>query len=342
MRKQVLASLIIGTSAMLTLPVVAMADKARNHSDVEIGLTGGWFAPDTSTTNFALKREDNDTRNAFPSGDVLRNDPKYRFGGGISVSGSCDCCYVWSASYFWFHSKSHEEDTAPNTAPFVFTPLLASQDGVFDNVSDVESDYHFRYDFANIELGSVLCVISDCLAVKPKIGLSYSRIKNEQEVEYSRGDVPAGAVYTVDLESRYNGVGPSIGADVMYSFCGEWSIMGNFRYSALLGSLKADWEFSTTGVTPLGPNTNPAEVEFHSKRHFVKLFQSELALGYNFDWCGNCALLMAGWQFTQALDSKEVVNFAAANGRDFFRMDDRIVNSSYQGPFVRLVARFGM
>lgn len=344
MRSKKLVSLLLGSSALLTLPIEAMANGAECCPSLEIALTGGWFAADGTETAYAIQRTDDPALTPFlPTGPLVKISPKYKWGGGLALNYQSDCCYNWGASYFWYHHTSSDAVTGGTPTVPNITPVLTPT-SVFgrNNFLFASSNFKFQYDFANIELGSNFCMIADCLIVNPKVGLSYGRIRADQTATYSRlaGDVDNDDL--VSLLSRYKGFGPSIGADLNYLFCNSFSLFGNFRYSALVGSLNAEWSNVFFDQDDLVVPEFHGDVPFHSERHIVKLLQSELGLGYTFDWCGFCGGIKVGYQLTQALDCVYRISFISDFSVGGSELIENLRNASFQGPFVRITAKFGM
>lgn len=351
MYKKLLASLALGMG-VFSLPVLAFAEPGRCPS-IEVAITGAWLAADGVDTDYAINRTDlsgliSNNRNApdnVPSGVHESVQPKYKLGGGIALNYRSPCWYNLGVSYFAIRHTSVDEITAgtqlnPAVAPILIPATVI--DGS-NNALTADSRYNFHYSFANIELGSVICFISDCLTVNPKLGLTYARFRNNQFTTYTGitdGSFLPGTSDQVDMHSRYRGVGPSIGVDICFLFCEDFSLFGNLRYSALSGTLQGIFENTSFDSTGVPVRLSSGAVTFHQNRHMVKLFQSELGLALNYDWCGRCVEIKAGYTYTQAMDAVNRVTF----------LDDvapnnalkQILNASFHGPFIRLSARFGL
>lgn len=343
------ASLGLSISAVC-IPEVFAYNSQDGCPNLEVNLTGGWFQNDTANTSYGILRTERTLPDAgfniAPTGKILAIKPKYKFDGGASILYQSDSCYNLGASYFSYHNK-HRETVFGGTSD---TPLITATliSGLFNSaepqVSSVKSQYDFRYEFSNFELGSRFCAIDDSLTLNPKIGLSYARIRNDQSTEYSGATNffadPTGKD-TVKLLSKYRGFGPSIGADVDYLICHGFSIFGTTRYSALVGNLYCEWINRVTGTTDQGglpANLYSGTLNARSRGQIVQLFQFELALGYTFDFCGYYARILAGYQLTKALDSKKRIDLNSQSGAPAsgIVLSDGLLNSSFQGPFIRL------
>lgn len=354
--KKLIANLLIGMSISAIIPTDVFAiTRADGAASLEVSLTGGWFQNDTANTSYGILRSDPTLPGGgfgiAPTGQILEINPKNKFAGGISVNyQTCDC-YTLGASYFSYHNKHRDTVTGGTpAAPLISATLLSGLIFLSEpQVSKAESQYNFGYDFANMEFGSTLCFIDNCLTINPKIGLSYARISADQTTVYSGSTGFFGNATgkdTVEILSRYRGFGPSIGADVDYLIWNGFSILGNFRSSALVGNLQCDW-INTASADTIGglpANLYSGSLSATSKRQVVKLFQMELGLGYTFDWCGYYARIVAGYQLTKAIDSNKRIDVINQSGGQAgaIVLNDKIFNSSFQGPFMRLTANFGI
>jgi Legionella pneumophila major outer membrane protein precursor len=337
MNFKLIGGFVLGTVSLLSFSPLALANRdAECCPALEIGLTGGWFTPYAADTAFATDSSRTGLL-VVPTGEVIRVRPKYKFGGGVSLNYQMpDCCYNWSASYFW--DRNHSSRSVSGNEGMI---LLRNLPGI-TYAATASSAFKFRYDFANIELGSQVCVIADCLTINPRVGLSYTRLKNDQTTFYSalpdldaiRAVAPSATGVTIDRDSTFKGFGPSLGVDINYAFCDGFSLLGNFRYSAVVGTLDSTYQM-TGFVNPI----NNTSVQLSSKRHFANLFQSEMGLAYGFDWCGYGGNIIAGYQLTKCVDSSE---FESQSGTSSALLIDRVSDSGYHGPFLRLTMKFGL
>lgn len=357
---KVIQSVFIGIGIFLIFPSLSLAEVAIENEccpSVEVGLTGGWFSIFAPNTDYVLNRNDN-YANSFPSGDYVGINPKHRFGGEIFLNFQTGCCYDWSLHYFRFHERTRDSITGTALGPNLIPPLVLFEDGV-SVFAEASSALLFDYHFANLEVGSNVCVIADCLTIHPKLGISYARIKYRQKTTYGPGGTVNGQfqgsgigpifvggvfdpVYTeiVNMGSTFHGVGPSLGVDLDYSFCRLLSFFGEFRFSALAGSLNGKYFTTVTNFSPRTFVTGATgDNIFRSKRHFVKLFQSELGLNYPFNWSSYCGNFQVGYMFTQAFDVTDRITFT-----DDAAMSELVhqnENAGFHGPFLRVTAKFG-
>lgn len=343
-----LSKILIGMGALI-LPIAAVADGERYNSSLELELTGAWLAGDGVDTDYAINRTDINSINFFnpmPTGDFENVDSNYRTGGGVALKYQSNCCFNMGVSYFRVHRKSFAEVTTATPDTPIIGPILLPPsvgDG-FATAVTAASEFSFDYIFSNFELGSLICVLSDCLTVNPKIGLSVGRFKDHQFISYvglfePNAIIPA-ANDQVDMFSRYRGFGPSIGTDISYLFCRNFSLFGNFRYSTLLGTLHGTLENTATDATGAVIPVNTGTIHFRTNNNVVKLFQSELGLGYFYGGACHCIEIKAGYMYTQAVDAINRIQFPddTASSVDI----KQIVNASYHGPFIRVSTRFGL
>lgn len=344
MRSKKLAILLLGISGFLTLPIEAIASREKSCPSIEIVLTGGRFVADGTDTSYAIKRTDDPTLTHFlPTGSLIKIPPKYKLLRGIALNYESDYCYNLGVSYFRYHNTSNDSVTAGTAALPNIAPVLAPN-SVFgpNNFLFASSNFKFQYNFANIELGSNFCIITDCLIVNPKVGLSYGSIRADQTTTYSRLINDTDNDDIVTMLSSYKGFGPSIGTDVNYLFFDNFVLFGNFRYSALVGTLNGEW---SNVFLDEDDNTAPeylGDVPFHSNRHLVKLCQSELGLGYTFDLCGFCGGIKVGYQLTQASECVDRISIVGDFNVGGSQVIENLRNARLHGPFVRITAKFGL
>lgn len=325
MRTKLLLSLLLAATSS---SVFAMPSDPIKHSGIlEIALTGGGYKAGTEDSGYAIQV----ASVSAVIGDVVKVDPEYKFGGSVLVGYFFPCSTInVDASYFGTHHSLDDIATGSVTAS------LLPPDFVGGNqiVGTAESDYHFKYDFANIEIGSLTRVNQNGLIINPQLGLSYAHIQTDQAVGYAGGAIPAGSSAFAEQKTKFNGFGPSIGFGLDFVVCQPISLMGNFRYSGLIGKVDSSYTAIATGVI------NEVEsIDLTSRASLVSVLQSELAVGYDFDWvsafCGNIAL---GYQVTKFLNSGEHASFIDDVSDAQFVSGG--TNSNIHGWFLRLTMDF--
>lgn len=329
MRTKLLVSLLLAaaSSSVFAMP----ADVIKHPGILEIALTGGGFVAGTEDSAYGIQLG-SITAAGKPTGNVVKNDPSYKFGGSILVGYFFPCSSInVDASYFGTHH--HLNDTATGEV----TASLMPPDFVGGNqvVAAATSNYHFEYDIANIEVGSLTRVNQNGLIINPQLGLTYVHLDGNQTVSYAGSAVPVGGFANAYQSTSFNGFGPSVGLDLDFVVCQPITLMGNLRYSGLIGKAKGNYAAASDIA---GMTTN---IDFASRHSLVSLIQSELAVGYDFDWisafCGNIAL---GYQVTKFIGSGEQASFVDDVSDAQFVSGP--INSNVHGWFLRLTMDFAV
>lgn len=325
MRNKLLLSLVLAAASS---SVFAMPYEPMDHCGIlELALTGGGFK--TSTDNTAYGLSVNDATNLGV--EVLKNDPEYKFGGTVLLG------YYFPNSTFnvdasWTGTRNRLNDSNLGTV----TGLSIAPDTTFADALAASSSYHYDYDFVNVEVGSLTRVNLNGLIINPQVGLSYARIKENQNISYgdvldSDGDFALDGI-GVSRHSSLRGFGPSIGVDLNYVVCLPVNFFGNFRYNALVGDIHS------SGSANFGATTT--SVSYESEKTLISLFQSELGVGYDFNFCNMfCGNFAIGYQLTKAINSGERVTFIDSEVNTFA---DNLFDSSIHGWFARLTMDFNV
>lgn len=307
-----LIALAVGAAAALPF---ATASAATNADCIEIGLTGGWFSVFSNSRDFGapVRNANNDDR-ITGTGDVNTVEPKYRFGGGISLSYQpCGQPYIWGLSWFGVQKKN----VTATTGPIGFDRF-----GEFNTAASSTHTYGTRYQFATATLATIQALCCETVHIKPHLGVAYLDVKENRTVTLNNFAGDVGRVETFGESSRFHGVGPDIGIDLKYCFCGGFSLVGNLDYSALVGKNKGNANHRSTSVNWSNSRAN----------HIVSHIQSEIGLAYNFAFCGcDRGDLVLGYRVTKMIDALS-------------RFDNIIDyhNANLQGPFLRLNFGFNL
>lgn len=316
MRNKLLLSLVLAAASS---SVFAMPYEPMDHRGIlEVALTGGGFkaTADYSSYGIAVLASDN---------DVLKNDPKYKFGGTVLLGYYFPNSTInVDASYTGTRNRTH--DNYLGTISGVNLPASIS------TVASADSDHHFDYDFVNLEVGSLTRVNCNGLIINPQLGLSYAHLKDHQTIGYAGGDLAAGRGVAIDRNSKFNGFGPSFNVDLNFVVCRPVNLFGNFRYNALVGNIHSHHNISDT----TGALTRDVSVE--SEYTLVSLFQSELGIGYDFNFCNMfCGNIAVGYQLTKAIASGERFTYTdTVNGL----YTNNLFNENIHGYFARLTMDF--
>lgn len=330
MRNKLLISLLLTASSST---VFAMPYDPINHPALlEIALTGGGFVAGEQDMGYGIQL-DAISASGKPTGSIVNADPSYRFGGEILLGYYFgDSSINVDGSYFGTHHTIDDSATGAITTSLVPPDFV----GGSQIATDATSDYHFRYDFANLELGSLTRVGLNGLIINPQLGLSYAHVQSSQSVTYAGGDVPAGSFVSAYQSATFNGVGPSFNIDLNYVICQPITLLGNFRYSGLIGKVDSNYSALASGVI----NDNVA-VELTSRRSVVSLIQTELAVAYDFNWadafCGNIAL---GYQVTQFFGTGQ--KFGFTDDVSDAQFSNSALDSNVHGWFLRLTMDFAV
>lgn len=323
MRNNLLIGLVLAAASS---SVFAMPTETFKHPAIlEVALTGGGYVAGAEGTDYGIQLASFSSLGK-PTGSVLSANPSYKFGGEILLGYFfCGSTINVDASYFGTHHSIN--DSASGDLATILPPDYP------EGAATARSNYNFRYDFANVEVGSLTRVNCNGLIINPQLGLSYARLKGDQSVSYlSSLDTSDGQF---QQQSSFNGFGPSVGFDLNFVVCNPITLVGNFRFNGLIGDVKSS--YSATNDT----GTDTLAINSHGHRSLVSLFQSELAIAYDFDWisafCGNLAL---GYQVTKAVGSGKNMTFVddVADAR----FSSSTLDSSIHGWFLRLTMDFAV
>lgn len=324
MYKKLLLCLIF---AAVSSGVFAMPHEPMDHCGIfEVALTGGGFKAPTDYTTYGVLRPS--PAPAVFAGGILKNDPKYKFGGTVLLGYYFPNSTInIDASYTGVRNR--DNDFANGNVVGLNMP----SDTIFQ-AGSAGSDFHFDYDFANLEIGSLTRVNLNGLIINPQLGLSYARLKHDQSISYGLVRNAAGnlqAEIDVEHDSKFNGFGPSFNLDLNFVICQPIALFGNFRYNALVGKIRSSFYGDLDGVVF-------ADISLECENTLVSLFQSELGIGYDFNFCNMfCGNIAVGYQLTKAVASGEMLNFS---GTDTADITDNLFNTNIHGYFARLTMDF--
>lgn len=323
MRNKLLLSLVFAAASS---SVFAMPYEPMDHCGIlEVALTGGGFKATADASAYGLAPASGST----VGGDVLKNDPKYKFGGTVLLG------------YYFPNSTINVDASYTGTRNRTSDSHSGTIDGLGipdDNyliARFADSDHHFDYDFVNIEVGSLTRVNCNGLIINPQLGLSYARLKDHQTIGYAGSGIrPEVLGVTLDRHSKFNGFGPSFNLDLNFVVCRPINLFGNFRYNALVGNIHAHHNISDVA----GVATRDVSVE--SKNTLVSLFQSELGIGYDFNFCNMfCGNFAIGYQLTKAIAPGERFGYTDSSSELF---TDNLFNENIHGYFARLTMDFNV
>lgn len=346
MRIKFLASLLLAaaSSSVFAMP----SDPVKHTGVLEVALTGGGFTVGTQDTAYGLYTNNLELLSQ-PIGEVLKIDPKFKFGGSVLVGYFFPCSSInVDASYFGTRNRVTQNDQGLISINLGL-PGWVGEEGN-NTASAAYTTYHYNYDLANIELGSLTRIDSNGLIINPKAGLSYAQLKSNQYVKYTgegvdlsfaAGQFP-GNEYSHELNSRFTGFGPSIGFDLNYTVCNPFHLISSFRYNALVGNILFNYFANETANTSGNDPIPEYDISSKTRKMLVSLIQAELGISYDFDWinafCGNLAV---GYQLSKAFDSGEKLSLpdnVTNNQHGYFIQS--ITNANIHGWFLRLTMDF--
>lgn len=325
LRKAHFGCLIALCSIFVSMGVAANTQVASEDCDSwEVGVLLGGFksSPDNTTYGLALI---NDT---IPhSGTYLYLTPKYRFGGGFDITYRPACSsYQYTAMYFETENRKNQSDTRELVSPY-FWPQVSFLNLATNTFSKIKTQYRF----GTISIGSQLC-INDSLSLTPSFGLSYAFLKQSMFIAYNNHTTDPAANALVNLNSKFNGIGPSVGGQLRYDMCYGFSFLGDLQYSALIGSIRSRYfgQFSEDVLQPYFALLSK------TPNVLVSQVMSDLSLGYTLPFSdylwGN---FNAGWRFTKLFNATEFSIHSENSNPALTKM-----NSTIQGPFVRAAVQF--
>ena len=142
--------------------------------------------------------------------------------------------------------------------------------------------------------------------------------------------------------SDFKGVGPSIGISANYFLCECLSLIGNFRYNALVGNINSHNIVNSSDVTVF------SNMSLKTKLALVNLIQAEISIAYDFNLADfsdrmgliNCGNIAVGYQTTKSFGNAEHMLFLDENNST--QLTDSILDSSIQGYFARFTIYFGI
>lgn len=314
--------MMISTQSNAFLPFL---NENTGEKNLEIGLLGGYFRLSPDNRAYAIQQT---SATPLSATKVLKVDPKYRFGGGVDVTygGS----YKIKANYF--EIANTKRDSSNSVVGTTLTPPPWTD--AFAN--GVSSNLNSRYKFATLAISSPFSISG--FTFIPSLGLSYLYLRHNHNTNYSALG-GTGATGQINLNSKFNGIGPTFGAFFAYEFVECFSALTNIQFSPLVGDIKGNYSaLRTVGVGGVNTNVNMA---YKTKSTIVSQFQSELGFAYekavNKCVTGNLSL---AYRFVKIVGAREtnlfVDNVAAGN------INNLISNSVLHGPFMRLSFRFKM
>lgn len=304
--------------AFAILPLHSLANES---SCFELGLTGNWMKITPSQNSYGVLSTDVDN---IPNGTILDVKPKNRFGGGAYVYYTpCGEPYTWGISYVNYENK--KTTRASGIIAEILVPPPISGEGYAGSAT---AFLNTRYHYGTVTISTEHAICSDLIYIRPHLGLGFL---NEREIFNTTYHNP-GSTILIAQNSKFNGMGPVGGADIRYSFCGDFSLFGNIEYAALLGRIKGDFSATSPTIT--------RTIKFGGGNNsLVSQINSEIGLSYCFSFgCFDRATIALGWNFTKLFDVSKRLSFP--DDVQIAYMTQTSTNTTLQGPFVRLAFKF--
>lgn len=273
------------------------------------------FTPPTTATATEI---DSRVKNVHPNWNV-----GFRLGVGYSLP--CDC---WGIAVNWTHFDSHTHHTfeesfvVPGVTGLVggrfLTPAYGrvdfNTDVDLDGIDSTEARWKLHLDLVDVELGRPVC-ISQCLTLRPHIGIRAAWIKQSYDIEYHA--ISDAAVETllseVDLKCDYEGVGLRGGLDTIWDLGCGISLYGSAAASVLWGHFNVKSE--TFYTFPVGT----AFFDVEQKDDFCACraaTDAAIGLRWRSCFCGDSMALTlnVGWEHHLFFNQNQFEDFVVLDG----------------------------
>lgn len=305
---------------------------AANHAGQ--GRCGGWYIdvePFYVTANDALLTKypwaasvstitsTTDTIAALSEDVQFYNyHPEEQWGGRVALGydfPSCDYCKYYGFSLEYTHFDYDLDGrvifgtTSPDLPPLraTFSGIIADDMKAFSNASGkLESQYD------TLDLLAHKNVIYGCSRVQFFVGARYLRLKEEANTvlgpssftDFFTGITPPVALGTINAEdrasfqNRFNGAGPRLGANVVYSFGSGFSLNGEIAGNLIYGESRSNFDerlvLSEDFLPDFGGVTLLSTEEIHhggdNSSRFVPGFSGKIGISYTAVFCNQSHL----------------------------------------------------
>jgi Legionella pneumophila major outer membrane protein precursor len=253
---------------------------------------------------------------------IKKPNNKYDAGFRIGLSSICDNCWDIDLNWTHFHTTSHARGLSDFTNPESITVFDSFWEGVIGVVPDSSaSRWILDMDLIDLEFGHKYYV-DHCFVLRPHAGLRGVRIDQHYRVfsQANRtGDVLFPAVYQSEVHAKndFLGVGPRVGLDLEFKFCGGISIFGQAAGTIVFGKFDRNSnevfdEFSGS----------PVDISFRSSPQRCSRAITDLAFGLKWDhcveWCASShpVSLAVTWEHHGFFDFNNF-NFRSASSDPF-------------------------
>lgn len=213
-----------------------------------------------------------------------------------------------------------------------------------------EGKVHFEYD--EIDLDAGICVnFGDYLQTSFFAGICGTQIKQNFTSEFS--NIQGNVARIINTPSKFTGVGPQVGVDLLYSLLGGLNITGQASASLLVGDMKnhASYKSLSPALEELAiPSPNLQGTHSNRRTQVVPAFSGRLGLSYTYNACGWAIDLEAGYeakvyinaiQYTdigsQVITPPVLPDTIGVFGRTFQHKQS---NFALSGPYIKCGVRF--
>jgi hypothetical protein len=222
------------------------------HQDgLEFAIADSVEAPATTTG-------DPSVLNNLIRADYLNPKSKWELGFKLGV-GYDSTRDGWDLMLLWTHyrgraHKDTEIDLADNSSLLPLWSAFSTSAGTAtaDNIlyaTDIQARWKLRLDLVDLELGREFWS-SKYLTLRPHIGLRYARLKQSYDINHQggawglvppvTGGLQAAFNNTVDLDSKFRGIGVRAGLNSTWMFGRGFAFFGNAAISIVYGRFSID------------------------------------------------------------------------------------------------------
>lgn len=265
-------------------------------------------ASDTAAWDYNGLREvdSGSPANAFTDFRYIDIDQKWNW--GFQLEGSYHFSTGNDLTVNWYHIQNNNDDFgAPGsigntqfTSLFPFSFPISTGPQVFS--------YKPKWDAVNVEFGQHVD-FSEHKKIRFHAGLQFARLDNSFAGTTSivRIRAPQHLTYLGTGNSKFNGVGPRIGADMAYHFGNGFSIFGKGASALLVGTSKYNEKQVIIGTfnTPTPPTMQTLTVS-GSKRAIVPEFEGKLGAEYAMNMASGELMLSAGYMVVGYIHSNDL------------------------------------
>lgn len=300
-----------------------------------LGIEGLYVQPTTGINTGAFHRFRNGTVvGNFGRVEEFNTDPKWAW--GFRLDGTYQFGQGSDLSLNWTHFQKSNDDN--HIGGGLFSPFLPFTTA-FERV---RFDRDVKFDAVNLEFGQRL-IVGDRARVRYHAGLQYVNIRDNFGAFGRFTDfetVPRTFAHGIDIERKFQGIGPRIGADMSYDLGNGFALVGKAAGAILVGTSKLNVDTFTRQFNQA--NVFRGNFDAASSRAIVPGVEAQLGAKYTYAAPAGDFSIEAGWKvasYTNALATPTgfglttntnpiVVNpFPTGTRKDSF---------SYQGPYLGL------